>query len=160
MFLTTVSQMWNRNILPKVCTKNRKVHLKFFLGFHERKISYQQRYLWSSTDVCKICCSPGDITGHQHPICILHYTSLMYVRFQFLMTANMMMTAFWDIAPCLLVEADWWFRGTYCLLLHHHHHHHIWIIGLRQQDYMTLYPRRLSTFFDTASLKAATTKYC
>jgi hypothetical protein len=28
------------------------------------------------------------------------------------------MTAFWDIAPCSLVEVDRRFTGTYCL--HHH----------------------------------------
>jgi hypothetical protein len=26
------------------------------------------------------------------------------------------MTSFWDIVPCSLVEADWSFGGTYCLL--------------------------------------------
>jgi hypothetical protein len=35
------------------------------------------------------------------------------VRFQVLMVANMKMTAFWDIAPCTLVEVDSHFRGVY-----------------------------------------------
>jgi hypothetical protein len=39
------------------------------------------------------------------------------VRFQILTPANLKMTAFWDIAPCSLVEVDRRFRCAYCL--HH-----------------------------------------
>jgi hypothetical protein len=37
------------------------------------------------------------------------------VGFQVLMASNMKIIAFWDIAPCNLVEVDWLFRGAYCL---------------------------------------------
>jgi hypothetical protein len=37
-----------------------------------------------------------------------------YVRFQVLTAAIMKMTAFWDIAPCSLIEGDRRFRGVYC----------------------------------------------
>jgi hypothetical protein len=40
-----------------------------------------------------------------------------YVRFQVLMAATMMMTAFWSTVPCSLVEVDRRFRGAYGL--HH-----------------------------------------
>jgi hypothetical protein len=33
------------------------------------------------------------------------------------MAVSMKMTAFWDVAPCDLVEIDQRFRGAYCL--HH-----------------------------------------
>jgi hypothetical protein len=36
------------------------------------------------------------------------------VRFQVLKAASVKMTAFWDVAPCSLVENDRCFRGTYC----------------------------------------------
>jgi hypothetical protein len=39
------------------------------------------------------------------------------VRFQVLMAAGMKVTAFWDIAPCSLIEVERRFRGVYCL--HH-----------------------------------------
>jgi hypothetical protein len=32
--------------------------------------------------------------------------------------ASMKTTAFWDVAPCSLVEVDRRFRGVYCLLFH------------------------------------------
>jgi hypothetical protein len=38
-----------------------------------------------------------------------------YGTFQVLMVASMKMTAFWDVAPCSLVEVDRRFRGVYCL---------------------------------------------
>jgi hypothetical protein len=41
------------------------------------------------------------------------YFGLM--RFQVFTMASMKMTAFWDIAPCSLVEVDWCFRGGYYL---------------------------------------------
>jgi hypothetical protein len=34
------------------------------------------------------------------------------------MAANMMMTDFWNTAPCSLVQVDQRFEGVYCL--HHH----------------------------------------
>jgi hypothetical protein len=37
------------------------------------------------------------------------------VRFQVLTAASMKMTAFWNTAPCSLVEVDRRFRGAYCL---------------------------------------------
>jgi hypothetical protein len=47
------------------------------------------------------------------------------------------MRAFWDIEPCSLTDTYWRFRGVY--YLHHQG------IGLLQQDYMALYPKRLSS---------------
>jgi hypothetical protein len=44
------------------------------------------------------------------------------------------MTAFWDIAPCSLVEVGRRFRGVYCL------HHQEW-------DYTAQYPRWLSSSY-------------
>jgi hypothetical protein len=41
----------------------------------------------------------------------------IFVRFQVLMVVSMKMTAFWDVAPCSLMEADQCFMGEYCL--HH-----------------------------------------
>jgi hypothetical protein len=38
-------------------------------------------------------------------------------RFKVLTAASMKMTAFWDIAPCSLIEVDRRFRGAYCV--HH-----------------------------------------
>jgi hypothetical protein len=32
------------------------------------------------------------------------------------MVVSMKTTAFWDIAPCHIVEVDWQSRGAYCLL--------------------------------------------
>jgi hypothetical protein len=52
-----------------------------------------------------------------------------FVRFQVLTVGNMKMAAFWDIAPCSLVEAHGCFRGAYCLQ--------------HQNDYMALHPRKL-----------------
>jgi hypothetical protein len=37
------------------------------------------------------------------------------MRFQVLTAASMMMTAFWDIAPCNLFEVYWHFKRAYCL---------------------------------------------
>jgi hypothetical protein len=57
------------------------------------------------------------------------------------------MTAFCDIAPCSLVEADGRFRDVYCL--HYHDDGDITClcnVGLLQQDYTALYPRSLSSF--------------
>jgi hypothetical protein len=48
-----------------------------------------------------------------------------------------MNTAFWDIAPCSLVEVDQHFRSAYCL--HHHPDEgstHLCNVGLLQQDYI------------------------
>jgi hypothetical protein len=39
------------------------------------------------------------------------------VGFQFVTAAIMNITAIWDVAPCILIEADRNFRGRYCL--HH-----------------------------------------
>jgi hypothetical protein len=54
--------------------------------------------------------------------------------------------AFYDVEPCSLVGEDRRLRGAYCL----HHHRpddrgsmHLWNVGLLQQDYTVLYPRRL-----------------
>jgi hypothetical protein len=38
----------------------------------------------------------------------------LLVRSQFLTSASMKMTVFWDVAPRSLVEIYWHFRGTYC----------------------------------------------
>jgi hypothetical protein len=40
------------------------------------------------------------------------------MRFQILTAATVKRTAFWDIAPCCIVEVDRRLRGAYCL--HHH----------------------------------------
>jgi hypothetical protein len=40
---------------------------------------------------------------------------LTVVRFQVLTEARMMMTSFWDIAHCSLVEVHQRFRDAYCL---------------------------------------------
>jgi hypothetical protein len=37
------------------------------------------------------------------------------VRLQLFMTAIVKVTAYWDMAPCSLVEVDRRFRGVYCL---------------------------------------------
>jgi hypothetical protein len=77
------------------------------------------------------------------------------MRFQDLMVASMKMTALWDTAPYNFVEVDWRFRGAYCL---HHQgdephcpdnggNRHLWNVGLLQQDYMALYPRKLSSSY-------------
>jgi hypothetical protein len=39
------------------------------------------------------------------------------MSFQVLTVANMKMIAFWDIAPCSVVEVDRRFKGAHCL--HH-----------------------------------------
>jgi hypothetical protein len=39
------------------------------------------------------------------------------VRFEVLTAASMKMSAFWDVAPCRLLEVDRHFRGAY--YLHH-----------------------------------------
>jgi hypothetical protein len=44
------------------------------------------------------------------------------VRFHVLTVASVKMTAFWDIAPCSLVDVDRRFRGAYCL--HHQSNPH------------------------------------
>jgi hypothetical protein len=41
------------------------------------------------------------------------------VEFEVLTTTDMKTAAFWDVAPCSLVDIDQHFRGVYC------HHHHI-----------------------------------
>jgi hypothetical protein len=46
-----------------------------------------------------------------------YWQTLICARFQVLMVARMKMTAFRDMAPCSLVEADQCFRDAYCL--HH-----------------------------------------
>jgi hypothetical protein len=61
---------------------------------------------------------------------------------------TMKTTAFWDIAPCSLVEVDRRFRGAYCLLHHGDEDGgstHLWNVDLLQRDYKALYPRRLSS---------------
>jgi hypothetical protein len=59
------------------------------------------------------------------------------VRFQVLTAACMMISAFWDIAPCSLIEVGWRFRATY------------WNISLLQRDYMELHPKSLSSSMST-----------
>jgi hypothetical protein len=39
---------------------------------------------------------------------------LIELRFYFLMAVSLKMVAFWNIAPCSLVEVDWRFRSAYC----------------------------------------------
>jgi hypothetical protein len=41
------------------------------------------------------------------------FSSMLCVRFQVLTAASMKVTAFWDIAPCSLVEVDRRFRRVY-----------------------------------------------
>jgi hypothetical protein len=53
---------------------------------------------------------PNNPTGSQMP-------AFCFVRFLVLTVASTMMTAFWDIVLCSLVEVDWRFRGVYPL--HH-----------------------------------------
>jgi hypothetical protein len=60
------------------------------------------------------------------------------------------MTAFWDIVPCSLTDADWHFRGAYCL--HHQANNdggsiHLWRVSLLQQDYTVLYPTTLASSY-------------
>jgi hypothetical protein len=38
-----------------------------------------------------------------------------HMRYKVLTAASMKMIAFWDMAPCSLVEVDGRFRGAYCL---------------------------------------------
>jgi hypothetical protein len=62
------------------------------------------------------------------------------VTFQVPVAASVKIVAFWDIAPCCLVEVDRRFRGAYC---HHHQVHrpddggtmHLRNVGLLQHDY-------------------------
>jgi hypothetical protein len=66
------------------------------------------------------------------------------------MAASMKMTAFWNIAPCGLIEVDRHFRGAYCF------QHQGDVIALMmeaigrcrstsQQDYMILNRRRVAS---------------
>jgi hypothetical protein len=70
------------------------------------------------------------------------------VRFEFLTASSMKMRVFWDIAPYSLAGVDRRFKRAYCF-------HHPGIqrpdavrstqvlnVGLLQQDYTALYPRR------------------
>jgi hypothetical protein len=53
--------------------------------------------------------------------------------------------AFWDIAPCSLLEIDRLFRGAYCICHRSDGSSaHLWNVGLLQRDYTALYPTRLS----------------
>jgi hypothetical protein len=58
-------------------------------------------------------------------------------------TTNLKITAFWNIAPCSLVEVYRRFRRTYCL--HHRDYESLWNVGILQRDYAAVYPRMLST---------------
>jgi hypothetical protein len=63
-----------------------------------------------------------------------------HVTFQFIRVVSVKMSAFWDRAPCSVIEADRRFRGVYCL---HHQgiHHcddrdsmHFWNVWVRLHD--------------------------
>jgi hypothetical protein len=60
-----------------------------------------------------------------------------YLKFQ-VFTAS---SAFWDTAPCSLVEVDQRFRGAYCLYNQGDYRN----VGLLQRDYTPLYSIRLSS---------------
>jgi hypothetical protein len=72
-----------------------------------------------------------------------------FMRFKVLTAASNKITAFWETAPCSLVEVGRRFRYAYCL--HHRDIHrpdnggstHLWNVGLLQREHMALYPRKL-----------------
>jgi hypothetical protein len=55
---------------------------------------------------------------------------MFVVIFQVLAVTSMKITAFWDTAPCSLVEVNRCFRGEYCL-------HHASIVALTTQAVLT-----------------------
>jgi hypothetical protein len=46
---------------------------------------------------------------------LLRSESLYWVRFQVLTATSMRMVAFWDVAPCSVIDTDRHLRGVYCL---------------------------------------------
>jgi hypothetical protein len=60
----------------------------------------------------------------KHQVPLSHFAVTKHIletsvilRFQIIAAAGMMMAAYWDVAPCIIVEADRRFRGAYCV--HH-----------------------------------------
>jgi hypothetical protein len=67
------------------------------------------------------------------------------MRFQILTATSKKMTAFWDIAPCSLVDVDRRFRA-----IHRPDNGgitHLWKFGLLQRNYTALNSRRLSSIY-------------
>jgi hypothetical protein len=69
---------------------------------------------WYSQSIYK-CNSLPRYQMHTFPVAISEWK--VGLRFHILAAGSMKMTAFWDIVPCNLVEADRCFGGTYCF--HH-----------------------------------------
>jgi hypothetical protein len=87
---------------------------------------------------------------------VTYYPSHQIVTFHVLTTASMIMRAFWDTAPCILIGVDRRFRVLY--RLHHQGDDyddddrpddggstHLWKLGLLQLDYTALYPTEPSS---------------
>jgi hypothetical protein len=85
------------------------------------------------------------VLSQLNPVHILSVRIFNWVGFLFL-TAASWMRAFWDIAPCSLVEGGPRFRGACCL---HHPDHggstHLWNVGVLLRDCTALYPTTLSS---------------
>jgi hypothetical protein len=78
-------------------------------------------------------------------LCTVRWTTQRYMRFQALAVASMMMmmTVFWDVAPCSLVEVYWCFRGACCLDCSPDNggSKHLWNVGKLLPDYTALQPK-------------------
>jgi hypothetical protein len=68
----------------------------------------------------------------KRPYTYILFTPVKYCEISGYHGGELKMTAFWDIAPCNVVEIDRHFRGAYCL--HHHPDHggstYLWNVGL------------------------------
>jgi hypothetical protein len=53
--------------------------------------------------------------AHKNKQLNYYYYYYYYLRVQVLTAGSMKMTAFWDIASCILIEVDRRFRGFYCV---------------------------------------------
>jgi hypothetical protein len=80
----------------------------------------------------------------------MHINMQCFVRFKVLI-ANVMMKVFWDIEPCNLIELDVSKVRTASMIKAINIYSrddggstHFRNVGLLQQNYMALYPRRLS----------------
>jgi hypothetical protein len=90
----------------------------------------------------------GDIQTNDFVTPVLRFTTIMsVVKCHVLAAMSVKMTAFWDITPCGLIEADRCFGGAYCLYLQGDDGGKMNLrnVGLLQRGYTVLYPTELSS---------------
>jgi hypothetical protein len=121
--------------------------VRVWAGLNWLRIGFSSGLLWTRFYLWG-CINFSIQLLYGHAILLRSRLCVMKVRFQVLTAAGMKVIAFWDVAPCSLVEVYQRFRGA-CWLYRQGYDwgsKHLWNVGKLLPDYTAQHPRWQSSY--------------